>query len=707
MTLKELRSKFENVQRDLARCPVHGDFGRDLVIAKGKTGRLRVRCFHGCSPKEILAKVGLRPRDLEPEKSSRSSAGSTSRSASKNSTEAAPPELDIQGEIDEPMPEEPASFSPESGEFIGAITAIRRSGVAEPMALEIAQALALGMGKTWKRERVANAVAVVYRTLGGSNHEAEPAATTTSKATGEPPGETYSIGWAAGEFARLHGDQVRFLREPEEWIAYDGVRWKPDLLTVERLAIDFFDSLLRQGLDSKNPALKKFAVLASARPVRDLLFLARSHPAVAGSIEDFDKPEKCAFLLNVANGTIDLKTGELRPHDRADFITKLAPVAFDPAATCPRFDRFLEEIYQGDMELTAYHWRRFGYCLTGSTAEQVFFVNFGGGANGKSTAAEIENGTLGDYAMTANIATFCSSRFDRSAGEASPHLAALKGARLVSAVEPKLSAVLDESKVKQIVGGDPVRARHLHQEEFTFRPTCKLVLAVNNRPRVRDGSEGMWRRLRLIPFEARFQGKRRDPELLEKLKIELPGILAAAVRGALEWQKGGLRDPEKVLAATAAYRQDEDQIARFLEACTDRRKGARVAYADLWKRYLIWIESEGERPTTRRPFGDALTRLGVLRSRTGGIVYCEDIELAEGGHPTPEQDDQDELLGFSSNARIGKNTFTSSCSSYPNTPGGGNGDHPPACDTYRPGPEGTVGCLDCGGPAREHPLGFA
>jgi putative DNA primase/helicase len=435
-----------------------------------------------------------------------------------------------------------------------------------------------------------------------------------------------TIEWAARQFVEVNREETRFVYEAKRWFVFDGSVWRPDeTLEVHRRVKALYQRFRIEGASRNDVKLEKFGLSLNRERLTSTLFLAQSDASISGRYSDFDQRDRCEFLLNVANGTIDLRTGILRPHDRSDFISKLSLIHFDPDATCPRFERFLEEIFGGDEDLIAYFWRVLGYALTASVREHCFWIFYGAGANGKSTLILAIAALLGDYATSTAIETFTRVKWERSANENTPALARLRGARFVSAVEPKETATIDESVVKAIVGGDAIVACRKYENPFEFEPEAKIFIAVNNRPRIKDASEGMWRRVRLIGFPTRFDGDRRDAEIARKLKSELPGILAAAVRGCLQWQRIGLADPPSVIAATTEYRTEEDTLGRFLGEET--ASGGRVLSSDLFARYEAWCKDEGEESLKPKGFGQALSRRGLKRTKTHGQVFREGIHL--------------------------------------------------------------------------------
>lgn len=418
----------------------------------------------------------------------------------------------------------------------------------------------------------------------------------------------------ARRLARLHGDDLLHCHPWRRWLVYGGGRWALDETgEVMRRAQATASALLIQAsnaIGEEREKLTRHALsLESDRNLRAMISLAAAQPGIPVRPEDLDA---APWMLNVANGIIDLRTGELLPHDRAALLTKLAPVEFDPSATAPLWKAHLERVLP-DPEVRAFLQRAVGYSLTGVTTEQVLFLMWGGGANGKSVTTEAIFEVLGDYALKTPAETLLARRGDSIPND----IARLRGARFVSAVELEEGRRLAESRVKELTGGDTVSARFMRAEYFDFRPVCKLWISTNHKPAVRGTDEAIWRRLRLIDFTVTIPEPERDLRLQEKLRSELPGILAWAVEGCLAWQQGGLRAPAAVLMATATYREDQDVLGAFLEERCVLGAGHWTFTDALYQAYREWTEANGERAISQKALATRLAERGCSSDRKG------------------------------------------------------------------------------------------
>jgi putative DNA primase/helicase len=419
----------------------------------------------------------------------------------------------------------------------------------------------------------------------------------------------------AERFAGRNGASVRYLPQRGRWLVWDGRRWALDERgAVQQLAAETVRAIYREAADAPKPlraAIARHAVdsEASAR-ISAMLRLAQFQPGLPVLSDELDQDP---YALNVANGTLDLRTGTLRPHRREDLHTRLAPVVFDPSASCARWQAFLDRILDRNAELGTFLQRAVGYSLTGDVSEHVLLICWGNGANGKSTLLETVQTLLGDYAKTAEASTFLEKKTDSVRND----LAMLHGARFVSAIETEDGRRLAESFVKQVTGGDTITARFLYGEHFSFRPAFKVWLASNHKPVVRGTDEGIWRRLRLIPFTVTIPEDDRDKHFREKLCEELPGILNWALAGCLAWQREGLARARAIQEATAAYRDKMDPLSVFFEERCVLAPTVAITTRALYGAYVTWCQETEERPLSSRAFGRCLAGRGLSPLRLG------------------------------------------------------------------------------------------
>jgi len=410
----------------------------------------------------------------------------------------------------------------------------------------------------------------------------------------EPDDEFRRTDAGNGElFANLYGDRVRYDHRRRRWLMWGGHHWTEDcdgeIRRLAKLAARH-RYLTAAGVEDLNAraAVARFAIDSENRKRLDaVLVQAQTERPIADSGVAWNSDP---LLLAVSNGIVDLRAGVLRPGEPTDKITLHVPVAFDPAAICHRWLRFLDEVFRGDAELIDFIQRAVGYSLTGITLEQCLFLCYGKGSNGKSVFLAVLRALAGEYAYNAPF-----SLFEMQGRGAIPNdVAALVSRRLVSSSETNEGARLNEARIKALTGCDPITARFLHGEFFTFDPVAKYWLAVNHKPKVADDSHGFWRRVRLIPFLRQFdEGKDADQGLTASLLEELPGIVAWAVRGALAWQERGIPAPAAVRSATETYRAESDPLAQFIDECCITGDSFAMPAAQGFKAYKAWCIDQG------------------------------------------------------------------------------------------------------------------
>jgi putative DNA primase/helicase len=425
----------------------------------------------------------------------------------------------------------------------------------------------------------------------------------------------------AFKFQVRFGEDVRYVVEWKEWIGWDGTRWKRDLgggavgekakVISQSLWQDVEDMKIEVRLGDKKAERKfkhvlKFANSScTAKGTNATVTLARS--ALSIHVGQLDRHD---WLLNVANGTLDLKTGKLRKPRREDFLTKLCPTAYVKKAPCATWERFLSDVFGADKELIRYVQRILGYGITGDVSEHVLPILWGEGSNGKSTLVHAVMHALGeDYGGTAPRELFAVNKGGRHPTE----LMTLQGKRLMAASETEAGKPIDEALIKLLTGGDDIAARFCCKDYTTFEPTHKLLLSTNYKPQIKGTDEAIWRRPALIPFAVQFTGGNMDKDMPKKLEAQREGILRWLVRGCLDWQRQGLAPPECVQTATASYRAEQDVVGRFIEECCQTGEKCVASASELWEAFKVWA---GEEVISQTAFGCELgKRKGLLSGR--------------------------------------------------------------------------------------------
>jgi putative DNA primase/helicase len=476
----------------------------------------------------------------------------------------------------------------------------------------------------------------------------------------------------AERFVDTHRDRVMWCPTRKAYLCWDGKRYAWDergeaVKLVHLTARSIFHEAADAESEEEQKAITKWA-LASQNESRINAMLSQAKPYLAVGMEELDRDP---WLINCQNGTLDLRTGRLKDHDPADRITKIVPVDYDPDASAPRFKQFLKEALV-DAALIEFLKRYSGYTLTGVTRERLLTILYGFGKNGKTTLTELLHEVLGDYARNTDVETLLIKKYQGVGND----VAALKGARFVSAAEVEKGRRLAESKVKQLTGRDTVTARFLFGENFDFKPEFKLWLSTNNKPVIQGTDDAIWDRIRLIPFTQRFDGPKADTKLPDKLRGELTGVFAWMVEGCLEWQEHGLEEPKTVTEATKQYREEMDTLASFLDEACVVGADYRVLAEQLYQRYAMWCDKSGERKDPKKTFVARLEERGFVRRReTAGVNKGRYIWLGIGflSGDEPPEDGDDGSLGEPNSGQSSPGEFRED---KPNSSGGGGGGEP-------------------------------
>lgn len=426
----------------------------------------------------------------------------------------------------------------------------------------------------------------------------------------------------ARRIEHLFGKDLRFCEILDTWFTWNGEQWRPDEINeVRTLAHEISNILIMEATHMQDKD-KQAKIIKHA-------LSSQSHSRITGMIEEAkallpivpQDMDKDLHLFNCGGGIIDLRTGRASEHRREDLITRIAPVIYDPTATCPIWIKFLNEIMLGNISMIRFLQKMVGYALTGYTSEQCIFVLHGTGCNGKSTFVSTLKHLFGNYAVQTSPETFMVKREQGIPSD----LARLKSVRLVVAAETDQGRRLSESLIKQISGGDAINARELFGKWFEFVPAMKFWLVTNHKPVIRGTDQAIWRRIRLIPFNYTVPEDLKDEALPEKLLAELSGILNWVIEGCLAWQTEGLGIPDEVREATSDYREEMDLLGGFLSERCILNPNHEAAASELYAHYKAWCQENNEEPVTSNLFGRLLTERGLSKhketTRAKRVIY--------------------------------------------------------------------------------------
>ena len=420
------------------------------------------------------------------------------------------------------------------------------------------------------------------------------------------------------EFAEAHKHKLRFVAAWNRWMRFENGLWRPDetYATFDSIRPIIRARSSNASQQGSTAAQNRAVRMASSQTVAGVEKLAKADRRLASSADAWDQAPS---LLGVPGGVVDLANGTLREAAPEDYITRRASVAPSPSCATPVWDAFIQFVTDGDPEFAGFLQRMCGYCLTGSVEEQVLFFLYGPGGNGKSVFIDVLARILGDYWQNAAMDTF----IDTGRHDHPTDLAMLRGARLVTAQETQSGRRWHETRIKQLTGSDPVTARFMRADFFTYRPQFKLVFCGNHKPSLANVDDAIRRRMRLMPFDQIVPEDRRDVRLLDKLMGEGPGILNWMLEGCLAWQAQGIGTCDRVEQATQDYLNEEDLLGSWIEECCHLSPDAFAASSSLFAHWSRWAERAGERVGSQKAFSQALQQRGfqpVRQQRRRGFV---------------------------------------------------------------------------------------
>jgi len=423
-----------------------------------------------------------------------------------------------------------------------------------------------------------------------------------------------------------HGKDIRYNQLWKKWLVWNGKQWELDdgyLIHDKGLKIvrGIYNELLKTADYKERIEIEKYAMQSEAVRRRKALIEAASWiPELNIKTDNLDNN---SWLLNVGNGTVDLKKGVLNPHRQDDYITKIANVEYDANADCPVWKKFIMEIMNYNNELIRYIQTAVGWAVTGDTSEQSMFILYGTGANGKSTFLNTIMNLLGDYSIATPTETF----MKRNGEQIGNDIARLRGTRFVTTTEAEQGRRLSEPLIKQITGNDRMTARFLYGEFFNFVPTFKIFMASNHKPVIKGTDYGIWRRIKLIPFTTRIPEDKQDKHLEKKLMLESSGILNWIIEGAVRWCNEGLNTPSIITAATDEYRGEMDVIGNFIkEQCIIKPEGS-IKAREFFKCYQDWCVEHNEHAVSERFLGLRLKELGLTQKRNADGRYWIGVQI--------------------------------------------------------------------------------
>lgn len=423
----------------------------------------------------------------------------------------------------------------------------------------------------------------------------------------------------ARRFAQQHGDDIRYLPERKSWLVWNGKHWAFDTgdIKIRRMAKETARSIYAEAAaetnDDKRKRLVQHAEASEREPrLNAMINLAQVEPGIAAKVSQLDADQ---FLLNCANGTLDLNTGELREFRRGDYITRIISTPYNHDADTSAFETFLARIFNDNADLIAYVQQALGFCLTGTQSELAFFFAHGGGQNGKSTLLGACMDILEDYAAEVDPAAFMVNKLKGTGPDEA--IASLYNKRLVVSTELTDGQKLSVGLVKRMTGGESIRFERKYEHGFNFKPTHKLWLCGNHEPIITDTTNSIWERLKYIPFTVYIPADERIKGFRQMLvRQQSEAILAWMVKGCIDWlDNGRLIEPKEVTGAVKDYRERSDALHDYFAECVYQKPSAIVAVGQLYKDFKRWADYNEIMPMGKRTFNNLVRERGYRSER--------------------------------------------------------------------------------------------
>lgn len=439
----------------------------------------------------------------------------------------------------------------------------------------------------------------------------------------ELPARSWDDSGLVDRFLDHFGDKVRYSYIDNCFYIFNGSYWEADNSgKVHSLLDEIVKNMKNEKVvappevdkEKIEEAWAKFLKSARNNKTKTAVMKEMQH-RIPVMPDEFDKDK---MLLNASNGYVNLASGKLENHSIIKMFSREASVEYSDTVDAPEWEAFLKQVFDNDLDLINYIQKAVGYSLTGSTKEQVMFILFGNGRNGKSIFLETISNVLGSYAKTIQASSIM---VKQNASGPNSDIARLKGARLVTSSEPNEGLRMDEGLVKQLTGGDKVTARKLYGQEFEFEPEFKLWLATNHKPIIRGTDDGIWRRLILVPFSVQIPDHKVDKDLKYKLQREATGIMNWAVDGCLKWQTEGLGLPKVIKDASTGYRAEMDVISQFVSDCCETAPGFEVKASEIYKVYKQWADDNSEYCMSNTKFGREMQQKFTRKHTKFGNTY--------------------------------------------------------------------------------------